>query len=114
MPAIGASTTGGDTTNGPMRSTVALAGAVVVEAGVTPTLSQGQHHTDESGASTRAVQPRETRMTRSSPGPGEARPSRLDVVIQSDPSEARLTCRSRPNRPAKCLRLRPASGPRSS
>ena len=55
MPAIGASTTGGDTTNGPMRSAVALAGVVVVAAGVTPPLSQGQHRADESGASAAVV-----------------------------------------------------------
>ena len=54
MPAIGASTTGGDTTYGPMRSAVALAGVVVVAAGVTPPLSQGQHRADESGASAAA------------------------------------------------------------
>src|SRR3954466_1475 len=55
MPAIGASTTGGDTTNGPMRSAVALAGVVVVAAGVTRPLSQGRHRADESGASTRPL-----------------------------------------------------------
>ena len=51
MPAIGASTTGGDTTSGPMRSAVALAGVVVVAAGVTTPLSQGRARGGGSGAS---------------------------------------------------------------